>query len=467
MWGIGLQRRSGISMARQLYRALRDRMTQGGLKPGEALPSTREMARQLGISRNTACEAYAMLADEGFIHSSPGAPTRVAAGLVLEGERHPAQMEQIKPAIRSYAADFRTGRPDLRRFPFHQWRLLIGKGAEELPPEQWDYAGPEGLPALREEIAQWLMRSRGLEERPQDIFITAGSTQALHLLAGLPELKAGEIIVEDPCHTGMLGAWQAMGFAARPVPADGSGLQTGLLEGMDASNARAVYVTPSHQFPLGGILPAARRAELIRFAGKNGLFIIEDDYDSEFRYAGAPVAPLRSMDGEHVAYVGTFSKSLFPALRIGFAVLPAALQAHWAANRRVADVQNPPFGQAALAEFLRTRKFDRHVRLMRRLYGQRREALLQALEDVFGSACIPLGDAAGLHVALRFPGMRFDGEFSRQARVQGIRVTPAEFYCIKKGEHADKLIVGFGHLEPDAIRSAVVYFSDFIRRNAL
>lgn len=479
MWGIELQRRSGVTMARQLYQALRERMTQGDLKPGETLPSTRELAAQLGISRNTACEAYAMLSDEGYLQTSPGAPTRVAQGLALRASQAsraspgclPSALPEpvrgnysaFPPPERKYAADFRTGQPDLRRFPFFLWRQLLQKGAEQLPPQQLGYTGPEGLPALRQEIARWLLRGRGLEERPEDIFITAGCTQALHLLACLPSLRSGKILSEDPCHTGILRAWQALGAEALPVCADEHGLRTELLDGMDVSGARAVYVTPSHQFPIGGILPAGRRAELIRFARRNGLYIIEDDYDSEFRYSGAPIAPLRSMDRERVVYVGTFSKTLFPALRIGFVALPAELQDQWRSLRRYSDAQNPPFGQAALAEFLRTRKFDRHVRQMRKLYGQRRETLLRALEDAFGGGFKPLGDTAGLHTALQFPGMRFDEAFIERAGASGIFVTSMEQYALQKGEHTDKLILGYGHMEPEEIQKSTELLSGFLK----
>ena len=462
MWEIELRRGSITPMARQLYQALRDRMTGGMLKPGEALPSTRELAHRLGISRNTACEAYSMLADEGFLVTSQGAPTRVAEGLMLgraDGVGGPAIERK---ASKIYAADFKTGQPDLRLFPAYSWQQMLRKGAESLSPDQLGYAHPEGLPSLREEIARWLLRGRGLAVDPQDVFVTAGSTHAIHMLGSLPELKAKALLAEDPCHTGLMGAWKLHGYEVRPVPADEHGLRTSLLEGFDTGDIRAIYVTPSHQFPLGGILPASRRAELIRFARMRGLYVIEDDYDSEFRYAGAPVAPLRSMDGDRVVYVGTFSKTLFPALRIGYAVLPEALQKHWLTGRAYTDIQNPPFEQAALAEFLRTRRFDRHVQRMRRRYGLRRDALLQALEDDLPGKWKPVGDAAGLHVAVQFPGMRFGADFMKQAREAGIRAMPVEAYAIKINDHQDKLVLGFGHMEPEEIIGAVRLLRDFL-----
>ncbi|MBP2637233.1 MAG: transcriptional regulator with domain and aminotransferase domain [Firmicutes bacterium] len=454
MLGVELQRHCQISLARQLYQILRNQMTTGQLPPGELLPSTRELAKQLAISRNTAYEAYEMLSAEGYIVSRPGSQTRVADGLCLEKSApSPENLSHTISSPAEYLADFRTGRPDLRRFPHHLWLQLLRKTAEELSPAYWSYSGPEGLPSLRGEIAAWLLRSRGLAVDPACIFITSGATQALYLLAGLLSGKNREIIVEDPCHIGMLRVLQSKGFQICPAPVDQQGLQTA---GLHNKGACAVYVTPSHQFPLGGILPASRRAELIRFARDNDLYIIEDDYDSEFRYSGPPVAPLCSMDSERVIYVGTFSKILFPALRIGYVVLPPQLHKAWRHLRTHTDVQNPPFEQAALSEYLRTRKVDRHIQQMRRLYGQRRQTFLQLAEEILGNTWIPWGDAAGLHLVLEFPGKHFDRDFAKRCKQKGIYVTPVEYHSICKGIHVEKLALGYGHLDSEELRQGLL-----------
>lgn len=462
MWGIELQRQCEITLTRQIYQILRDRITDGRIKPGETLPSTRELAKQLVVSRNTVCEAYEMLLVEGFIISRQGSPTRVAEGLHLEKTSVPERMGEALHPARLLLADFKTGQPDLRYFPRYLWYQLMCKAFEKMPLDQLGYSGPEGLPALRKEIAAWLFRSRGLTVNPQDIFITAGATQALHLLADLLYAEGREILMEDPCHTGMLRVLKGKRYSIHPVQVDAQGLQT---EYLDGKGAAAVYVTPSHQFPLGGVLPANRRMALIRFAREHNIYVIEDDYDSEFRYCGAPVAPLHSIDPQQVIYVGTFSKVLFPALRIGYVVLPYKLQERWRYLRTHADVQNPPFEQAALAEFLHTRKLDRHVQHMRRLYGQRRQVLLQAMEETFDTVWHSWGDAAGLHLVLEFPGMRFDAEFAQRSRKYGIRITPVEYHSIRKGTHQEKLLIGYGHLEPDEIRKGILLLYDFLRKN--
>lgn len=452
MFGIELNRASEIPLARQIYQSLSDGILGGRIPAGEALPSTRELARQMGISRNTVNEAYEMLLAEGFVISRQGAATRVADGLRLEKTSVQKTAGPVKKAP-PYLADFRTGQPDLRCFPRYQWNRLMHSAADLLGPEQFGYSGPEGLPRLRAEIAAWLTRSRGLAVDPQAIFITAGATHALHLLADLLGAAGREILIEDPCHIGMLRALQGKGYPVRPVPVDQQGLRTDDLPGKDAG---AVYVTPSHQFPLGGILPAERRAALVRFARENDLYIVEDDYDSEFRYCGAPVAPLHAIDPQRVIYVGTFSKILFPALRIGYAILPAPLHNRWRDLRTHNDVQNPPFEQAALAEWLHSRKLDRHIWKMRRAYGQRRQALLQALASEFGTGWRAWGDSAGLHIAVEFPGMIFGPEFIEACQKHGVRAVPVEHHSIRKSVHLDKLLLGYGHLEPAEIQAGVV-----------
>jgi GntR family transcriptional regulator/MocR family aminotransferase len=318
---------------------------------------------------------------------------------------------------------------------------------------------------LREEIAAWLLRSRGLAVESQNIFITAGATQALYLLGSLLAGENREILVEDPCHMGMLQVLREKNFKIRPIPVDKQGILTDYLPGKE--KACAVYVTPSHQFPLGGILPAKRRTELIRYARDNDLYIIEDDYDSEFRYSGTPVAPLYSMDAERVIYVGTFSKILFPALRIGYVVLPPQFHKRWCHLRTHTDVQNPPFEQAALAEYLHSRKLDRHVQQMRRLYGQRRQALLQTAEEIFGTSCYPWGDAAGLHLVLEFPGKHFDNHFAKNCKQHGIHVTPVDYHSICKGIHLEKLALGYGHLDCDEIRQGLLLLKRHMENHSL
>lgn len=461
MLSVSFQKSQGISIKRQLYQAIREEILNGTLGAGEALPSTRELSVRLKISRNTVNEAYDMLITEGFVRSHRGAPTRVADGLCVRAGNTALKQEVCKKAEPPVSADFQTGRPDLRQFPQYLWQQILHKTSEELSISQFGYGGPQGMPELRSEISAWLFRSKGLTANADDIFITSGATHAIHITACLLARNGSRIAMEDPCNKGILQTFYDAGCDVLPVPVDENGICPELIK--NEPNVGMVYVTPSHQFPLGGILPAGRRAELIRYAREKNIYLLEDDYDSEFRYLGDPVAPLCEMDPQRVIYVGTFSKVLFPALRIGYVILPAELRRDWCNLRIHTDVQNAPFEQAALAEFLRTRKFDRHIKKMRKLYGMRRSVLLEALQAAFGNTWRAWGDAAGLHLAVQFPRLCFDEAFLKNCSEAGIRISTAEQHSIRKGFHRDMLLLGYGHMEPEEIQKSILKLCAVIR----
>lgn len=455
-----IDRTSQEPIRRQIYSQLKAQILCGALQQGEALASTRHLAGELGVSRSTVVEAYDMLLAEGFLESRQGSQTVVAAGIAIASPKKsvPISRQTERPLIRT---DFSTGKPDLSSFPRTQWLRLLCRSAQQVQPASYGYTGPQGYKPLREEIAAWLSRSRGIHVMPEDVFITAGATHALRILADLLCADGGRVIMEDPCHKGLLDTLIASRCGVVPVPADDHGMQTDLLDGIE--NAQLIYVTPSHQFPLGGILPAARRAALIRYAREQRIYIAEDDYDSEFRFTGAPITPLYAMDPQRVIYIGTFSKSVFPALRVGFVLLPRELQPSWRNLRTHNDIQNPIFDQAALAAFFQTRAFDRHVRAMKKRYAARRGTLVHSLKEVFTDACSICGDAAGLHLAVRFQGMRFSEGFHTFCLERGINVTEMESHCITKGKHMNELLLGYGHLLPEEIQNGVKLLAEAVR----
>lgn len=466
MWEVELRHKSEISLARQIFLHFSERILAGRLARGEALPSTRELAKSLGVSRNTVCEAYDMLLTEGFIVSHQGAPTRVAEDLFIE---HRGIALQKAPAAATKSSetrivwDFKTGQPDLSRFPWQLWTQTMREAADRLPMHELGYSGAQGYKPLCAEIADWLLRSRGITVEPQDVFITAGATQALHLLVDLLHRPGCSFALENPSHPAIHTVITDKGYPFEWMPVDAQGAE---IESLAGKRISAVYVTPSHQFPLGGILPAGRRAALIRLAEANDFYIIEDDYDSEFRYSGAPVSPIYAMDSARVIYIGSFSKTLFPALRIGFAVLPKPLQGQWKRRRNYMDVQNPIVEQATLAEFLRKRKMDKHVQRMRRIYSEKRKILLSSLEDAFDGSLSPWGDASGLHVALQFPGAVFGEQFVQDSAIIGLRINPLAHYCPTPDKHHDKLLMGYGHLSQAQIQEGVQALHQLMLRGA-
>ena len=455
-----IDRNSEEPIRRQIYNHLRTQILNGTLQEGEALASTRQLAIDLAVSRSTVVEAYDMLLAEGFLESRQGSQTIVAHGVAMQTQRKAMPLPKAN-VQRPILADFTTGRPDLSNFPRALWQRMLSQAMRTLPEQDYGYTGPEGYAPLRAEIAAWLARSRGIVVRAEDVFITAGATHTLHILADLLCADGGNVILEDPCHKGLYDTLIAANCGIIPIPADDHGMQTDLLK--PDARAKMIYITPSHQFPLGGILTAARRTALIRFAREQDLYIVEDDYDSEFRYTGAPISPLYSLDTQRVIYVGTFSKSMFPALRIGFVLLPCALQTEWRYLRTHNDVQNPVFDQAALAAFLQSRALDRHIRTMKKHYSLRRQTLVSALRAQFGEACTIRGDSAGLHLAARWDGFLFGDDFQAFCRDRGIVLRTMESHCIEKGKRQDQLVLGYGHLEPDSIESGVRLLADAMR----
>ncbi len=456
-----LDRDSPATLSRQLLDWFRKAASDGSLPAGEELPATRVLAAQLGVSRNTVCEAYDLLAAEGYIECGTGRRSRVAAGVSLAGFEPAAESSAAasKRRLPPIQVDLRTGLPDPASLPRKIWARALLLAAENAADGDWLYGPSEGHPALRTEIAAYLFRNRGLRVPADRVFVTAGATHALHILATVMARRGRPVVVEDPCHLGLVRTLSLAGVSILSVEADESGMRTDKLAGVDAGLA---YVTPSHQFPLGGILSAERRVELIRWARERGAWIAEDDYDAEFRYSGPPVAPLWSMDGDRTVYVGTFSKTFFPALRIGYALVPPALEREWKDARVHADVQNPVFEQLALARLLADRTIDRHVAKMRRLYARRRSALLSALRASFGDGIRVLGDASGLHVAVRFSGFRFNRELVLRARERGLRLVSAERHSVAGGAWDDTLLFGYGHLDEATLASAVARIADFL-----
>jgi GntR family transcriptional regulator / MocR family aminotransferase len=459
MWGIQLQHQSKIPLARQIFLSFRQAILLGNMPEGEALPSTRELARELGVARNTVCEAYDMLDIEGFIIRRQGAATRVASGLQLERpiEQSGNELPNKRLSIRW---DFKTGQPDLDAFPWYSWRQYVQQASLEISPGLLAYSDGKGYEPLCAQIADWLLRSRSMEVDPADIFITSGATQAFHLLVHLLQQEGHSFALESPSHPAIRQVAEHNQIPLVWMPVDEQGAN---IEALRHQAISAAYVTPSHQFPLGVILPAARRAELIRMARSQQFYIIEDDYDSEFRYTGSPISPLYSMDPTRVIYVGTFSKTLFPALRVGFAILPQSLHARWRNHRQYLDVQNPVMEQVALCHFLQQRKLDRHIQRMRRIYRQKRNTLLESIDQSFAHKTIVWGDASGLHTAIQLPGMQLNGSFLHRCYEEGIRLKLASDYCPEPGEHHDKLLIGYGHLKHEQIVEGIQALGRLIR----
>ncbi|HSV30065.1 MAG TPA: PLP-dependent aminotransferase family protein, partial [Candidatus Omnitrophota bacterium] len=427
-----LDRSATDSLQRQLARALRQAILAGRLTAGTRLPSTRRLAAHLGIGRNTVLAAFEELAAEGFLDSRPGSGTVVAA---LPTPAPPAPppdrklsaraalfMTVEKPRTRGWGETLGPGTPDLSHFPFAEWSRLLARrwrrpGRELTVPEH-----PAGYPPLRTAIAEWLGRTRAVSCTPDQVVIVSGSQQALDLTARVLLDPGDVVMVEDPCYSGLKGVLRAAGARLAGVPVDQDGFD--IAEGERLwPDAKMACVTPSHQFPTGITMSLPRRLAAVEWARRRGGWILEDDYDGEFRHAGPPLAALQGLDeARRTIHLGTFSKSMFPGLRLGWLVLPEDLVAPFVAARQLADMAPPSLTQAAMADFMAEGLFARHLKRMRTLYAARRDAFAQACgRHLAGIGTIVPGEA-GLHSVLWLPEGSDDRAFAAKAAAAGLEV---------------------------------------------
>jgi len=388
---VQLERGSGESLRAQLERQLRESVRAGALREGAALPSSRTLATELGIARGVVTEAYSQLTAEGYLVSSQGAPTRVAAGpAVTDGAPEPSD----EPRPPRY--DFVPGQPDPALFPRTAWATAIREALRDAPDARFGYGHPWGAPELRRALSTYLGRVRGVVTPPEGVIVTAGVTQGLMIACrALVRRGVTRLAVEEPGSVFMRAPLASI-LELVPVPVDAKGLD---VDALARSGAGAVLITPAHQYPTGVVLAPERRAALREWGG----WVLEDDYDAEFRYDRAPVGALQGLDAEHVIYLSSISKTLAPALRMGWLVPPPSLLDEMKEAKRAADRGSAMLEQLGLAVLLERGELDRHLRRSRLEYRRRRDALVAALERHIPSAR-PHGAAAGLHLLVELPG---------------------------------------------------------------
>ncbi|RDI97012.1 PLP-dependent aminotransferase family protein [Dyella solisilvae] len=449
-----------------LHGQLRCAILDGRLRAGQPLPSTRSLAESLGLSRNTVVSAYDRLLSEGYLAARHGAGYRVAAVVPSrhasphatggDPRLHPRWRDVAMPRPMSELPpmrhDLRACVPDASYFPYEVWRRLSARALRALSREPALYDSAVGRRALREAIAGHVSFARAVSCSAEDIVVTNGAQHAFDLLARIL-VAPGETVLamEDPGYGPVRRLFELAGASVAPVPVDDEGL---VVERIPA-NARVIYVTPSHQSPLGMVISPARRHALLAFARRHGAVVIEDDYDSEFRYGGRPLDALQTLDRDGVVfYVGTFSKSLFPALRLGYVVSPPWALAALARARQLNDWHGDVLAQDTLAPFIAEGHLARHVRKMRRIYGERRQALLDALARHVGDALEPIPAEAGLHVAARLRWPVAAGTVVAEAARQGLRIESLDDNAI--GDSAPHgLLFGLGVLPAESMDEAV------------
>lgn len=475
-----LASRDGLPLHRQLYEALRRALLDGKLGAGERLPSSRDLAQDLGLSRNTVVAALNQLSVEGYLVSRVGSGTYVNDSVPRQGGRPggpgAGPTRQSGPGVlprlsqRGHALahrfnaeqlevqPFAPGIADFSAFPLALWQRLQNKHWRMAYPDMLDYNAAGGYAPLRRAVADHLRVLRSVQLDADQVIITTGTQQSLELCARLLADHGDTVWIEDPAYWGAVKAFMANGLVLHPVPVDAQGLAPGPQD--EARPPRLIYVTPSHQYPTGAVMSLARRHQLLATARAHGAWVLEDDYDSEFRFSGPPLSSLEGLDSDgRVFYMGTFSKVLYPGIKLGYLIVPKALVADF--KRAHYDLHRPgqlPL-QAALAEFIEMGHFASALRRARQGYAQRRDALLAALTPVLdpaddgGGARIG-GAEQGLHLCLRLPDALDDQALARDVAAQlGQTVRPLSAYCLAR-QDLRGLVIGYGYAAlPDIRRS--------------
>jgi GntR family transcriptional regulator/MocR family aminotransferase len=475
---IALDPNGDLPIYRQLYEWFRGAIVSGQLRPGQRVPSTRNLAAELNVSRIPVSSAYEQLRAEGYLETFVGAGTCVVRsipadaltpvfGKIRGASRRVSRsnaprlvsrrVELMRVPAQTWSnklVAFRVNLPALEHFPTEIWSKLVNRYSRRATRQSMAYGDAMGYLPLREAIAEYLGAVRAVRCKPSQILVTTGSQQALQLSAQVLFDASGRVWIEEPGYPGARQALIMAGAQLVPVPVDNEGLN--VAEGIRAAgSAQAVYITPSHQYPLGVTMTATRRMMLLNWAARSGAWIIEDDYDSEYRFGGRPVPSLQGLDtNERVIYVGTFSKVMFPALRLGYMVVPEDLVDAFYSARDAIDQFSATLYQAAMTDFIREGHFARHIRKMRVLYMDRRTALVDAIRNQMRDKLEVIGAEAGMHLVALLPRGVSDVAVSRKAAEIGISAMPLSS-CYLKSPARGGLIVGYGGTDSRQINEGI------------
>jgi GntR family transcriptional regulator / MocR family aminotransferase len=450
-----LDRDSPVPLRAQLEQALRGRIQSGRLAAGDLLPPSRRLAADLGVSRALVVDCYGQLAAEGYLASHVGSATRVA----IDARPLPSPEQALAPPA-GPRIEFRPGVPDLTSFPRRDWLWALGEACRTAPKDDLTYGDPRGSAVLRHVLASYLRRVRGAVADPERMVICAGYAQGLGLvLRALGAAGAHRVAVEEPGPTYREIVASRARIEAVPVPVDEHGIN---VDALAAAGAAAVVVTPAHQTPTGVVMTPERRHALLAWARDHDAIVIEDDYDSEFRYDREPIGTLQGLAPDRVALLGSVSKSLAPALRLGWIACPPRLAAPVAREKRYDDRGCPALDQLALAALLDSGRFDRHLRRMRPRYAARREALLQALGTHAPGIRIS-GLAAGFHAVASLRGHADERTVVATAHRRSIGLHGMSTYRFDGATEPAQLVLGFGNLTEGAIKEGIAAIADLLR----
>ena len=460
-----LDKGSALPVYMQLYNYIKDQIQSRSLTEGSTLPSIRGLAQHLSLSKNTIEAAYQQLMMEGYIESKERSgyvvmPITALLPFPYADEAEPVT-EPSHPVPEKHSPapmiDFRYGDIDAERFPVDLWRRCLSDSLADPAGGLLGYAHPQGLRRLRDELAAYVYESRGVRCTADQIIVCAGTQQAVSMLCQLLQLRKKTVAMENPGYNGVRTIFRNHGCGIAPIPLQQDGID---IEKLYDSGAFAAYVTPSHQFPLGMVLPIQKRLALLQWANDQDGIIIEDDYDSEFKYDGYPIPSLKALDaGDRVIYMGTLSKSFLPAARLSYLVLPKKWIELVQPELQLYSQPVSPIIQQAIVLFISRGHFARHVRRMRRLYQSKRKALVASIKEHMGDKAEIFGDKSGLHLIVSIAGHR-DADLAKLAEAHGCRVySPAAHWDDPAQCPSSYVMLGFGGLDEAAIRDGIVKLS--------
>jgi GntR family transcriptional regulator/MocR family aminotransferase len=467
-----LDGRSQTPLFRQVYEQLRELILSGALPAGTRLPASRKLAQDHRVARVTITAAIEQLAAEGYVISRVGAGTFVTDALPAPAAA-PDKARSFRPALSDWgrrvlsvgddtripasatrqAIDFGFGRSFPHTFPYDIWRRLLARYLSTDDTMLSRYGSAAGFNPLREAVGDYLARLRGVRCGPEQVVIVSGMQQALDILGRLLLNDGDQVLVETPGYAGAFELFRTFGARLTALPVDDEGFPVDQIP--TGCQARLVFVTPSNQFPKGGTMPLGRRLALLRWASQAGALILEDDYDGELRYGSQPIAALQGLDREgRVVYLGTFSKVLFPTLRLGYVVLPPALLSPFLQAKRLIDRGAPALTQAAVADFIAEGHFERHLRRLRREYGRRRQVLVESLQEELPGEVHFSKTEAGLHVMLYLDRSRDEATVVKEAAAAGVGIYPGRLYHLERPARPS-ILLGFSGLSEAEIREGV------------
>ncbi|PGY51615.1 GntR family transcriptional regulator [Priestia megaterium] len=452
-----LNRKDDIPLYHQLYEYIKKEIVSSRVEVNDKLPSIRSLAAYLNVSRNTVDMAYQQLLAEGYVESKPKSGLYVTNTRfdLLQTDRKPTVFLHPHSETKSCTYDFRYGKVDSRLFPLNEWKKRYNESLQTYREALFTYQESQGEESLREEIATYLYQSRGVVCSKHQIVIGAGTQQSLSLLAQMLKQSIRDIAFENPCYDGATFVFKQHGFSLKPVSLNSKGIN---IQELYDSQTRAVYVTPSHQFPYGMIMPVSRRIELLEWANDCNGFIIEDDYDGEFRYKGSPIPSLQSLDSNgRVIYTGTFSKSFMPSLRISYLVLPEVLLKTYHEQRfSLYEQAVPTLHQQTLGLIMKNGEWNKHLRRVRTAYQLKHSTLLAALQKEFNENITISGELAGLHILVRVHNDMNEQQLINAARKQDVSVYGTSRYWLTEvPKQKPHILLGFGSLRREEIEEGI------------